>query len=311
MRRRNAFTLLEVLLAMSIAVMVLAAVYAFVGHQLRQAQAGRDLIERATLARSILGRMDTDLRAVIALNDPGRYRLQPDDSGDTAASAAATTTTTPATTTGAGTAGKSSPSAASSAGAASSASSPSASSSGSSGTSGSSTTTTTLAPIDLPRGVIGSSSELNIYVSRLPTEIFGTDSSDPTLLTSDLRRLSYWMGGDGDNAGLCRMEVRLITSDDAVNTTLPSGDVAQYLYAREVKSVEFGYFDGTAWQSSWDSTTLGPDQATPIGSPRAISIKIELAEGSKTKTYRHVIAIACSDGTPLNKNAEGGTTTGP
>jgi prepilin-type N-terminal cleavage/methylation domain-containing protein len=310
MRRRSAFTLLEVLLAMSIGVMVLAAVYSFVGHQLSQAQAGRDAIERATLARSILGRMDTDLRAVIALSDPGRYRLQPDVSGDTAASAATAATSPTTSATGAGTAGKSSPSAASSAGAASSASSPSASSAGTSSTSGSSTTST-LAPIDLPRGVIGSSSELNLYVSRLPTEVFGDDSSDPTLLTSDLRRLSYWMGGDGDNAGLCRMEVRLITSDDAVNTTLPSGDVAQYLYAREVKSVEFGYFDGTAWQTSWDSTTLGPDQATPIGSPRAISIKIEMAEGSKTKTYRHVIAIACADGTPMNNNAEGGTTTGP
>ena len=309
MRRRSAFTLLEVLLAMSISVMVLGAVYAFVGHQLRQAQAGRDVIERATLARAILGRIDTDIRSIITLSDPGRYRLQPNVSGDTAAS--------PMTATGPGTAGKSSASTASTAGAASSASA-SSSPSASSSTSGTPGTSTTTGAIDLPRGVIGSSTELNIYVSRLPTEMFGTDSSDPTLLTSDLRRISYWMGGDGDNAGLCRMEVRLITSDDAANLTLPSGDVAQYLYAGEVKSVEFGYFDGTAWQTSWDSTMLGADQVTPIGSPRAISIKIELAQvspvGGKdppTKTYRHVIAIACADGTPLNNNAEGGTTTGP
>ena len=136
-------------------------------------------------------------------------------------------------------------------------------------------------------------------------------------MTSDLRRISYWMGGDNDKSGLCRREVRLITSDDA-SADLPTGDVDQYLYAGEVKSVEFGYFDGTAWQVEWNSLTLGPDQATPQGSPRAISIKIgflplgatKASEGNepKLKYYRHVIQIPTANGTPLNRNPEGGTT---
>lgn len=302
MRRRTAFTLLEVLLAMTIAVMVLAAVYSFVGYQLRQAQAGRDVIEHATLARSILGRIDTDVRSTLSLNDPGRYRLAPDVSGDTAASPAAAAGAAP-TATGAGTAGASSPSAASKASSPSSPSGSSASTTNStnSGASG------TVAPVDLPRGVIGTSTELNILVSRVPGEVWGTDGGDPAQLTSDLRRIGYWMG-DGDRGGLYRMEVRLITSDQALDPTLPTGDVAKYLFAGEVKSVEFGYFDGTSWQTSWDSTTLGPDQATPIGSPRAISIKIGLAQGSAVKSFRHVIAIPTANGTPLNLNSEGGTT---
>jgi prepilin-type N-terminal cleavage/methylation domain-containing protein len=295
MRRRTAFTLLEVLLAMTIAVMVLAAVYTFVGYQLRLAQAGREVIERATLARSILGRIDTDVRATISLIDPGRFRLAPDDSGDTAPSS--TTASTGAT-------GTSSPSAASTASTASSSSGSSASTSSSSTPSG----TTGIAPVVLPLGVMGTDTQLNIIVSRVPGEVWGTDGGDPALLTCDLRRITYWMGGDGDKAGLCRMEARLITSDEASDLDTPTGDVAQYLYASEVKSVEFGYFDGTSWQTSWDSTMPGPDQTTPLGSPRAISIKIGISQGSKVKTYRHVIAILTANGTPLNLNPEGGTT---
>ena len=50
-RRRPGYTLLEILLALTIAVMLLAAVYTFVGYQLKQAQAGRELIEQTTLVQ--------------------------------------------------------------------------------------------------------------------------------------------------------------------------------------------------------------------------------------------------------------------
>ena len=316
MRRRSAFTLLEVLLALVISLMVLGAVYSFVGYQLKQAHAGREVIDRTTLSRSILGRIDTDIRCTIALNDPGRFRLNPDVSGDTAATAAtpaAAGTSTPTTTT-TGAASKSSPSTASSTTSPSSASSSTGTSS--STTSSSSSSTSGLTPLLLPLGVNGSSTELNLFISRLPGEVFGDGAAETGMVTSDLRRVSYWLGGDGSSGGLCRREVRLITSDDA-SADLPTGDVEQYLYAGEVKSVEFGYFDGTAWQDSWDSTTLGPDQATPLGSPRAISIKIGVlppgatAVGGKEpelKYYRRTVQIMTANGTPLNSNPEGGTT---
>ena len=285
--RRAAFTLFEVLLAMVIAVMVLAAVYTFLGYQLKQAQAGREVIERTTLARSILSRIDTDVRATIALNDPSRYRLAPDVSGDTAP--APTTTSTPST--------------------ASSPSTPSGSSSPTTAAPASNQTE----PIELPLGVIGTGTELHLFVSRVPGEVFGNATGEAGLVTSDLRRISYWLGGKG---GLCRMEVRLITSEQAGDLDLPTGDVDQYLYAGEVKSLEITYFDGTSWLDTWDSTTTGPDQATPIGSPRAISIKIGVMpqgavaalEGKEPelKYYRHVIAIPTANGTPLNTNPEGG-----
>ncbi len=299
MRRRSAFTLLEVLLAMVIALMVLGAVYSFVGYQLKQAQAGREVIERTTLSRAILGRIDTDVRCTITLNDPGRFRIAANKAASATASASAGASTTPA--------------------AASSTTTPSTASSDS----GNSTSTTPssasgLTPVLLPLGVFGSSSELNLIVSRLPSEIFGDEAGDSGQVTSDLRRISYWMGGDnGGKGGLCRREVRLITSDDA-SGDLPTGEIEQYLYAGEVQSVEFGYFDGTAWQDTWDSTTLGPDQATPRGSPRAISIKIGISAPSAmgahdgkepaVRYFSRTIQIMTANGTPLNSNPEGGTT---
>ena len=161
----------------------------------------------------------------------------------------------------------------------------------------------------MPFGVIGSSTEVNIFVSRFPEEVYGTSGQ----VTCDIRRLSYWLDSEG---GLCRMEVRLATSDQALDYTMPS-DTTPYRFAAEVKSLEISYFDGTDWQDSWDSTTLGPDNKTPKGSPRAIAIKIGIQpQGAalfgtsepQTKVYRHVIAIATANGTPRNNNAEGGTT---
>ena len=43
---------------------------------------------------------------------------------------------------------------------------------------------------------------------------------------------------------------------------------SSFIIADEVRSLQFQYFDGTDWQDSWDSTTLGSDGITPIGSPQ-------------------------------------------
>ena len=44
-----------------------------------------------------------------------------------------------------------------------------------------------------------------------------------------------------------------------------------------MRSLNFQYFDGTDWQDSWDSTALGPDGVTPLGSPLAIAVTIGIA----------------------------------
>src|SRR5262245_38153034 len=94
-RRRPGYTLLEILLALAIAVLLLGAVYTFVGYQLRQAQAGRDLVEQTTLARALLDRMAGDVLSTLTLGSPSRFRDQQAAAGGTS-----TTGTTPSTSTG-------------------------------------------------------------------------------------------------------------------------------------------------------------------------------------------------------------------
>ena len=40
------------------------------------------------------------------------------------------------------------------------------------------------------------------------------------------------------------------------------------IIASEVVGVAFRYFDGTAWQDTWDGSIMGTDGMTPVGPPR-------------------------------------------
>src|SRR5438034_10612859 len=64
--RRSGFTLLEVLLASTIGVLLLSALYVAVNVQLHHAQAGRDLVQRGTLARGLLARIARDISPTLA-----------------------------------------------------------------------------------------------------------------------------------------------------------------------------------------------------------------------------------------------------
>lgn len=169
----------------------------------------------------------------------------------------------------------------------------------------------------LPQGVVGDSQNLHLWVSKVPSEVFPQDPTDTVPVVGDVRRISYWLDG---GKGLCRYEVKVITSQDGIyngylngggssSINLPSGDLDQYLMASEVESVEFSYFDGTNWNDTWDSTQIPADTidgVTPQGSPRAIAIKIGMRDpankdksGKKDelKYYRHVVAISTANGT--------------
>ncbi|MFO0846414.1 MAG: prepilin-type N-terminal cleavage/methylation domain-containing protein [Gemmataceae bacterium] len=295
-KRRPGYTLLEVLLAMAIAVMLLAAVYSVIGYQLRQAQAGRDLIEQATLARAILNKIDADVRVTLTLGDPARFRRQPEGQSGGSGGGSGTgtsgtgtsgtgTSTTP--TTGTGATGTNNASGANTSG------TPAAGSSGTGTTDGGTATATSV--VTIPLGVIGGANDLHLFGSKFPNEVY--DSAGQ--VTCDQRRISYWIG-DGD-AGLCRLEQRLVTSEEGASTSLP-GDVEKYVLAPEARSLDVSYFDGSSWLDSWDSTELGPDEKTPRGSPRAIKVRVGLAQPNRKdgelKYHTHVILIPTAGGTP-------------
>ena len=76
---RSAYTLLEMTLALAIALIILGAVYEFLNRQITLAEIGRDLVEESALARDILDRMAKDIVASLGAVDPQQL---PDISSD-------------------------------------------------------------------------------------------------------------------------------------------------------------------------------------------------------------------------------------
>jgi Tfp pilus assembly protein PilV len=279
MTMRQAYTLFEVLVSLVIAVLLMGALYAAVELQLRSAQLGRDAVNQTTLSRALLTRMENDVASTVALCDPGRFRSLPKTSSSTTPTTTTTTSTPSSTTSTTGMATE-----------AEAADSTSGAATDGMGLTG---------PVMLPLGVMGDSTSLTLFVSKVPGEVYGVRPGEPGQLVSDVRRVTYWVGEGG--AGLCRQEIRIATAEEALNSELPSGDVAAFLLAPEVKSLEIRYFDGSSWVDSWDSTATGDDGVTPVGSPRAIEVRLGfLRQGSTDendlKYHRHVIAIPTSNG---------------
>src|SRR6266851_2974296 len=271
--QRPGFTLLEVMLAMSIAVVLLGALYVSVNEQLVHTQVGRDLVQQSTLSRSLFARIGNDVSAAVNLADSSRLRLQNSNgggggSGGGNSTAAATTSTNSNAT-----------------------SSPSNDQTG-----------TTVA-ITFPYGIQGDSGQMNLYLSKYPREDFVPLGADVPPPVSDLRRITYWLAP----GGLARQEVKIITSQDIT-------EEAYQIMAPEVLSLTFSYFDGTDWQDSWDSTTMGADGVTPIGPPRLVAITIGLVNPSGSDgdsiVRRHVVPIATANGTTSSTSTQtsgGGT----
>ena len=280
---RPGYTLLEVLLAAGIAALLMAALYVGMDVQLRYAQEGREAVDNATLSRAILARITADLGNCLT-----PITATPTSSGGSSSAASSTsgsaTTTTGTGTTGASTAGTSSGTA-----------------------TGGTTSLNAVTPFN--GGVQGDSGQVTVWVSRVPPPPDGTAPNDPDaamqpLGASDIRRVSYWIASGG---GLARQELlRVSASDDDAQMPpyVPNED--QLVFAREVESLQFRYFDGTNWQDTWDSTTVGADGETPQGSPRAIAITIGLAHDrggrEQVKNYRHVVFIPTANGSTTVQN---------
>jgi hypothetical protein len=277
------------ILAAAIAVLLLGALYVAMDLQLRQAETARDLVEQATLSRRLLRTIANDITPSIGVADPSRYR-------STSGSGSGSSGTASTGGAGSATTGSSTPS--TGGGATTSGSSSSSATTGSASASG---------PNPTLIAVQGDSATLTLVVSRVPRTAVNPDNPEIPLGFSDQRRVSYFLaGGAASPLGLARYEVEATTSDEAAN---PPPDVtdpeSKLIFAKEVKSLTFRYFDGSAWQESWDSSAVGSDGMTPVGPPAAIEIQMSIApptgsaiaEGEvKTRTYRHVVAIPTANG---------------
>jgi hypothetical protein len=280
---------MEVLLAATLGAILMAALYAAVHIQLHSTKVGRDKVERSALARTLLSSMAHDISPNLGPLSPTNFRT-----GGGAAGA------------GGGAGGG----AAQAGGASSSSSSSSSSGQNMSGSSGVGSSPMLPAaslsgPVTFNLGVQGDQNRLVLYVSRVPREVNVPANSPEAAqlpLVSDLRRVTYWR----TDGGLCRQEIKVATTEDAV--TYPPADIPNdpsLVIAEEVKGLNFEYWDGTAWQESWDGTVLGSDGQTPIGPPIAIAITIEIVVPSedaedkaepKLLKYRHVVPIRTANG---------------
>jgi Tfp pilus assembly protein PilV len=281
--RRAGFTLLEVILAALVTVLLMVALYVTLNMQYWHAEAGRNAVEQSTLAQGLMKRVADDISQELAPLVPDTSGASGASGGGAAAAAPAGGASTPASTTA-----------------------PAASTSPASGTSSGTSSSTAGAggnisggPVTFNYMVQGTDSQLTLYVSRFPREVLGADRTNPPLV-SDLRRVTYWLaGGSGSASGLARQEVKQETSNDALTTMPPDvPDPESFVISSRVRSLTFAYWDGQAWQDSWDGTTAtGSDGTTPQGPPMAIRIEMKIARASGAddakswKTYRQTVYI--------------------
>ncbi len=332
--RRSGYTLLEVLLALGIAVLLLAGLYFAVDMQLGLAQAGRQRVEQTTVVRSLFDRMDSDASCVIGLGDTARFRLkQSTGSSGGSSGGASTGGATSGAATGGATGGSTT--------GGSSSSTSSITSMSSNGGISTYTNQNGVQVILLPYGVQGDAQHLNLFISRVPREMLDAQlqqQEGSSTTAGDVRRVSYWLNGDnGSGQGLLKQEVPMVTSDDAGAidlSSLPPGngtnldDPTVKMVLPEVRSLQFEYYDGANWNDTWDSTALpttgpaasGTDGVTPQGSPVAIRVTVEIAQPDKseTKRYQHVITFMTANGTTVmpqagttNPSTTGGGTSSP
>jgi hypothetical protein len=107
----------------------------------------------------------------------------------------------------------------------------------------------------------------------------GQTSADGTAITSGLARL------EGDR-----------TAIGYAMETSSTGSLNARIIAPEVQAIQFRYFDGSAWNSSYSGATA---QALPqaveimisVGSADPYGGRTEASHDQPARTYRHVVAI--------------------
>jgi hypothetical protein len=290
-RRREAFTLLEVLLASALAVVLMAALYVALDVQLRLAAAGRDSIEEARVTRAIVQRFDNDLACSVGPVAPPTGRT------GTGTGAGTGTGTGTGTGSGAGTG----------------------SGTGTGMGTGGTTTpaedadavvemTTTTDVIPFQAGVIGESDRLTIFVARVAGRGRAATESPDAPSPADIQRVTYWMS----DRGLCRQELPWLTSENIRTTVDPvpedGKEEQDYVIADEVTRVQFEYWDGTAWAETWDGRQTNSDGQTLKGPPMAIRVRFWMQapgpEGDTIeKEFRHTIAVRGAPGPATNDTA--------
>lgn len=178
---RMGYTLLEVILAIGIGLLLVAALYVALDVQMRYQQSGREAIVDAQMARGLLQRMAVDIRQSM-----GMLMTNPTV---TASMQAMLSSQTGATNSSSGSTGGSGPTGQQAA---------------------------TLGTTQYSFGLVGSETELSLYQSVLPR--YSAMVADSAMTTCDQRRVTYSLF---DGVGLVRQESRSIAEDGGEEADVP------------------------------------------------------------------------------------------
>lgn len=147
-----------------------------------------------------------------------------------------------------------------------------------------------------------------MHISRARRDLDFSANLDGNKLTthnSDLRVVTYQLGLTGTPSGLIRTEGdRLATVTAESNGAAPTIYSGQQALSPEVNSLQFRFFDGRAWYTTWDSSQTGR-------LPRAVEVIIGFAPArirpgpalrvnvsSSVNQVRSVILIPIADPLP-------------
>ena len=281
-RNRSGFTLLELMLSLALTAVVTVLIGSLVQNYLINQAVGRERVRQAQLSRSILNMIAEDIRTTVRYQPFDTKGLTELLSGGGAAGGAGAGGTQPGGSGG---------------GAASAGGAPPSGGAGD-------TTDMDTGVAALPPGLYGTSTSIEIDISRLPRpdEYYG-QASDPVTgslgdLATDIKTVGYYVQAlrtdgiqdplgslkpiDGTNStsqgvgGLVRRSVdRAITQYAYQQSQSDALMRTGQLLAPEVIAIEFQYFDGAMWQTEWDSSTQGL--------PRVVKITIAVQRESNAK----------------------------
>jgi type II secretory pathway pseudopilin PulG len=298
--RRAAFTLLEVVLALSLAVILLGAIFTAMDQSWKMTASGREEMERSQLARALMRKFAIDIRSIA-------YAPPPVTDSDSTSSSTGSSSGTSSSSSGS--------SGSSTASTASTGSSSSSSSGSTSSTTGSSSTTPSDEPSARSIGIRGNSQQIEMHISRARRDLEFSANLDGAKMqshTSDLRVVTYQLAMAGvsmPNGAMMQGLVR--TEGDRMATQLveekgsaPTSLSLPQALAPEVASVQFRFFDGVSWFTVWDSEEAGR-------LPRAVEVVITFAPSQaklgpalrtnvsqSTNTFRSVVLIPISEPLP-------------
>lgn len=247
-RRRSGFTLLETMLAISLMTMLMAGLYSAMQIYFNLRADSQDEIERLQIARTLLRQMSRDIQSVVFEEQQTTDDSSGSSSSDTADSTGASDSSASADGEETGT------------------------------TADTVTADPEASMTGYTNGLVGTETDLLLYVSRPDRDLDYVSSQELTSLTDrsgDLMIVRYFVAESGGGglaseiaeregsdsrdgaAGLVRMTGDLYGLSMAINENEEQDQMsAAQIQAREVTQLRFQYFDGAQWQTAWDSTQL-------------------------------------------------------